>query len=89
LPSDKERAAIAVPRDALVLRNDGTYVFRVNEEGKAERLSVKTGESQGELVEELSGALAAGDLLVTRGAERLEPGQRVMISARDTETAAL
>lgn len=76
LPSDNARAAIAVPRDALVLRNDGTYVFRINADNKAERLSVKTGESQGELIE-VSGALADGDLLVTRGAERLEAGQRV------------
>lgn len=78
LPSDAARAGIAVPRDALVLRNEGTYVFRVNAEGKADRLEVKTGESQGDLVE-VSGALAAGDVLVTRGAERLQPGQKVKI----------
>jgi len=89
LPSNNGRAAIAVPRDALVLRNEGTYVFRINAEGKAERLSVETGESQGEMIEVLTDGLADGDLLVTRGAERLEPGQQVTISARDPEIAAL
>jgi len=87
LPSNNGRAAIAVPRDALVLRSDGTYVFRINAEGKAERLSVETGESQGEMIEVLSGALADGDMLVTRGAERLEPGQKVTIGTRDAAIA--
>ncbi len=81
LPSDAARAGITVPRDALVLRNEGTYVFRVNAEGKSERLSVQPGQSQGDLIE-VSGELVAGDVLVTRGAERLESGQRVTIRAR-------
>lgn len=89
LPSDNGHSGIAVPRDALVLRNDGTYVFRIDAGHKAERVSVKTGESQGEMIEVLSDGLADGDLLVTRGAERLESGQQVTISARDTEVAGL
>ena len=72
-----------------MLRNDGTYVFRINAEGKAERLNVETGESQGEMIKVLSGALADGDMLVTRGAERLEPGQQVTINTRDPEIAGL
>lgn len=85
LPSDAARAGIAVPRDALVLRNDGTYVFRIDADGKAERLDVETGESQGDLVE-VSGKVAAGDVLVTRGAERLQPGQKVKIIGADADT---
>ena len=69
-----------MPRDALVLRNDGTYVFRVNAEGKSERLNVQPGQSLGDLIE-VSGELVAGDVLVTRGAERLKAGQRVTIRA--------
>jgi len=78
LPSGLAREGIAVPRDALVLRSEGAYVFRVNADGKAERLSVTTGEAQGERVE-VSGTLADGDVLVVRGAERLEDGQRVTV----------
>lgn len=85
LPSATVRAGIAVPRDALVLRNDGTYVFRIDADGKAERLDVETGESQGDLVE-VSGKVAAGDLLVTRGAERLQPGQKVKVIGTDADT---
>jgi len=88
LPSNNGRAAIAVPRDALVLRNEGTYVFRINAEGKAERLSVETGESQGDMIEVLSGVLADGDMLVTRGAERLESGQQVTVGTRDAAIAS-
>lgn len=80
LPSAAARSGIAVSRDALVLRNEGTFVFRINAEGKAERLTVTAGQSAGQNVE-VVGALAAGDLLVTRGAERLEAGQRVTIKA--------
>ncbi len=89
LPNDKGHAAVAVPRDALVLRNEGAYVFRIDADGKAERLNVETGESQGEMIELLSGALADGDMLVTRGAERLEAGQRVTISTRGAALADL
>jgi RND family efflux transporter MFP subunit len=86
LPSDAAHAAIAVPRDALVLRNDGTFVFRIDADGNAERLAVETGETQGEFVE-VRGEVIAGDLMVTRGAERLQDGQKVTIRDRGDAVA--
>jgi RND family efflux transporter MFP subunit len=80
VPSAAPRAIVAVPRDALLLRKDGSYVVRVGADGVTERLPVETGTSQGDLVE-IVGAVRAGDSLVVRGAERLAPGQRVV--ARD------
>lgn len=76
LPSAEPRAVVAVPRDALVLRGDGAFVMRVNAEAVAERVTVEAGTSQDGLVE-VRGAVHAGDLLVVRGGERLQPGQRV------------
>jgi RND family efflux transporter MFP subunit len=79
LPSSAPRDVIAVPRDALVLRRDSTFVFRVTEEEKAERVEVETGIGEGELIE-VTGEVAAGDRVVVRGGERLREGQMVSIA---------
>jgi RND family efflux transporter MFP subunit len=69
---------LAVSRDALVLRRDGTFVFRINAENKAERVAVTVGDSEGEWVA-VTGALAAGDLVAVRGAESLREGAEVTV----------
>lgn len=77
VPSAEVREVVAVHRDALVLRRDGTVVYRINDEGVAERVEVKIGIASGELIE-VSG-VEPGDRVVTRGGERLRPGQKVTI----------
>jgi RND family efflux transporter MFP subunit len=79
VPSNEPRQVTAVPRDALILRADGTYVFRINDEDVAERLQVETGAAQADRVE-IRGALSVGDRVVVRGGERLQPGQSVVIA---------
>lgn len=74
------RAALVVPRDALVLRDDGAAVFRVGSDGRAERVAVTTGVVADDRIE-VVGALAAGDRVVVRGAERLAAGQAVAVLA--------
>jgi RND family efflux transporter MFP subunit len=76
LPSAPAARAVMVHRDALVLRGDGTYLFRVNAQNKAERVAVRTGTSIGDWVQ-VTGDVKEGDRLVTRGAERLTEGQDV------------
>ena len=73
--------AISLPRDALVLRREGVSVFRINSENKAEKISVEVGVSVGDLVsiKNASSDINIGDLIVIRGAERLQPGQEVAI----------
>lgn len=78
LPESNGTATLAVPRDALVQRQDSTYVMRVSADNKAEKVAVTPGASNGELIE-VSGLLAAGDRLVVRGAERLTDGQTVAV----------
>ena len=80
LPETRADAGLTVPRDALVLRADRTYVMRVSVENKAEQVVVTTGASNGDLVE-VRGALNAGDRLVVRGAERLSAGQAVKVQS--------
>ncbi|MCW8834630.1 MAG: efflux RND transporter periplasmic adaptor subunit [Colwellia sp.] len=78
--------ALAVPRDALVLRREGISVFRVNKTDKesvAEQIPVEVGVGMDDLVA-ISSALSTteindGDLIVIRGAERLQNGQGVAI----------
>ena len=43
MPSAAVRSAVAVPRDAVVLRPEGDFVWRVTGDDKAERLAVRTG----------------------------------------------
>jgi RND family efflux transporter MFP subunit len=78
LPTSSAREVVAVPRDALVLRRDNTFVFKIDPEGAAQRVEVETGVGRGELIE-VKGDVAAGDRVVVRGGERLRPGQPVRI----------
>jgi len=78
LPSSAPEQVVAVPRDALVLRREGTYVFRVKEDNTAERLLVQTGAATGAVVAVIGG-IKGGDRVVTRGGERLRPGQTVQL----------
>ncbi len=78
LPQSAPRDAVLVDRDALVVREDGVYVWRVGADGKAERLQVTTGAEQADLVEVIGG-VAAGDRVIVRGAERLAPGQTLAV----------
>ncbi len=77
VPSAEPRKVLAVPRDALVLRRDGTTVYRIDDEGLAERVPVNTGIAVGELIE--VDGIVPGDKVVIRGGERLRPGQNVTI----------
>ncbi len=76
VPSAQPHNVLAVPRDALVLREDNVYVFKVDKKSVASRIAVETGSEDGSLVE-VKGLLVAGDRVIVRGAERLEAGQKV------------
>lgn len=78
LPTAVAKTVLAIPRDALVLRRDGAFVFRIDAENKAQRVAVTLGVASGELVA-VSGELNAGDRVVIRGGERLRPGSVVKI----------
>ena len=74
-----DRAAVVVPRDAIVIRQTHSYVMRVAQNGTVERREVESGSAVEDLVEIRTG-VSAGDRLVVRGAERLEPGQQIIIT---------
>lgn len=78
IPLARPEEVIAVPRDALILRRDGTRVFVVDGEGKAKLVPVTTGLGSGDRIA-VDGALEPGDRVVIRGGERLRPGQAVRV----------
>jgi RND family efflux transporter MFP subunit len=78
LPSSAERAAVTVPRDALVIRQNRSYVLRVTGANTVEQLDVTPGAGIADAVE-VSGPLSPGDRLVIRGGERLTAGQAVRV----------
>ena len=50
IPIRTRQLALAVPRDALVLRQNGSFVFRISADNKAEQIEVDVGDSAGNLV---------------------------------------
>ena len=80
LPNSEPRELVAIPRDGLVLRGSNIFVMRVNDDNTVEKVSVETGIGLGGLVEVI-GEVNQGDLIITRGGERLQPGQAVTISS--------
>jgi RND family efflux transporter MFP subunit len=67
--------AITVHKDA-VIRNGGLPVVYKVVDGVAVMTAVQLGSAAGERLQVLSG-LSEGDIVVTRGNERLQPGQKV------------
>lgn len=78
LPTSDTRQALAVPRDAIVLRREGSAVFVVQGDGTARRVQVRPGRGDGIYVE-VDGQVQPGDRVIIRGNERLQAGQSVNV----------
>lgn len=78
VPTDEFSERMVVPRDALVLRRDGAFVFRVKDDNTAEKVPVTVGIAHDRHIA-VTGGLKPGERVVTRGGERLRPGQAVSI----------
>jgi membrane fusion protein (multidrug efflux system) len=69
--------AVWIPEEAIVPRGQDSYVYRVVD-GRAELVQVQTGTRKVGEVEIVKG-VAAGDVIVTEGTQRLVPGMQVSI----------
>jgi RND family efflux transporter MFP subunit len=78
VPTQAATASLTVPRDALILRNSGSYVIKVNADSTVTRLAVEIGKGNKDRVV-ITGLLKHGDNVATRGAERLADGDKVVI----------
>jgi RND family efflux transporter MFP subunit len=76
MPAGDTYKAIVVPKDAIVGDGANQHVFRIGPDSTVERVPVQTGEGLGDWIV-IRGGIAAGEQVVTRGNERLFPGQPV------------
>ncbi|MEC7480901.1 MAG: efflux RND transporter periplasmic adaptor subunit, partial [Pseudomonadota bacterium] len=76
LPSSDTHDGVTIPRDALVLRKSGTFIYQLNENNEAEQVKVTTGVGMGDRIE-VFGDVNPKRSVVVRGAERLRAGQKV------------
>jgi len=74
-PVQSGKAALWVPRTAVVTTSERTFVIR-DRGGHAEWVDVKKGAADGDLVE-VSGNLHAGDRVVRRGTDELREGAAI------------
>jgi RND family efflux transporter MFP subunit len=88
IPIRARALTLTVPRDALVLRASGSFVFRINNENKAEQIRVDLGDSSGELIS-VTGALTEGDRVAIRGAENLTDGADVKIMLSESSSLSI
>ncbi|GGY61653.1 efflux RND transporter periplasmic adaptor subunit [Marinobacter zhanjiangensis] len=73
----RERQALVIPEQAVLLRGDNKYVF-IAEDGVARRVSVDLGTRMPGLVEVVSG-IAESDQVIVTGQDRLSSGDRVEV----------
>ena len=79
--------AVWIPEEAIVPRGQDSFVWRVTD-GKAELVPVQTGTRKVGEVEIMKG-VAAGDIVVTDGSQRLVPGMQVSIIPSAKPAAAI
>jgi len=72
--------ALTVPRDSVVLREDGAFVMRITDDAKAERVAVEVSDASGDNIA-VRGDLHSGDRIAVRGAEALDDGELVAVQA--------
>jgi RND family efflux transporter MFP subunit len=78
LATGSARPVVTVPRDAIIQRQGVSYVYRVRSDNTAERVPVEVGIGQDAEIQ-IKGKVEAGDRIVVRGGERLQPGQSVIV----------
>ncbi len=78
--------ALLVSKRALVHDGDQRFVFRVNDEGRAERLLVRAELEDSESIEP-AGQLSEGDRIVVAGQAGLKPGSLVRLVGEGSEDA--
>jgi len=82
LPVGERFDAVIVPKDAVVRQGSSDTVLKLGSDNAIEPAPVRTGQGAGAWIV-VEGPIAAGDRVITRGNERLRPGQTVEASVRE------
>jgi RND family efflux transporter MFP subunit len=80
LPLGEPHRATLVPKDAIIAQGPRRIVYRIKADDTVETVDVEVGRGMGSWIV-VEGPLASGARVVTRGNERLRPGQAVEGSA--------
>lgn len=78
IPASPKQETLALPREALIIRGSSIMVYKVAGTS-AIPVPVQVDYASGNWVAIRAEGLAAGDQIITRGGERLQPGQPVEI----------
>lgn len=73
-----QSGAVTIPQDAVQYGSQGTYVYSIDSKNKAQLKMLTLGPVDNGLVAVASG-LAAGDLVILEGLDRLRPGRDVQV----------
>jgi membrane fusion protein, multidrug efflux system len=76
MPLDTQRDAVVIPSAAVQRGAQGPFVYVVRQDHTVQQRTLRLGTAQGDRVAVAEG-LAAGELVVTDGLDRLRPGARV------------
>lgn len=76
LPVGEPARSTVVPKDAVAELGEGSAVYVIGDDSTVRRVPVETGNATGVWIA-VGGEIAPGDRVVTRGNERLRPGQPV------------
>ena len=75
-----EKDRLLVPLEALLTRQDGSFVFVVKEDGTAELRAVKPGRKIGDNEVVILDGLKAGETIITEGMIQVSPGAKVAVA---------
>jgi RND family efflux transporter MFP subunit len=75
VPVGESRSVTLVPKDAVINQGASRIVYIINAESMAEALPIQTGEGYGAWIE--ANGIEPGTRVITRGNERIFPGQPV------------
>lgn len=79
--------ALVIPESALMFNGDATQVFALDAEERAALRTVKTGRRLRGSVE-IKDGLGDGESVVTEGAQKLRPGTKVALAAKEAGTGS-
>ena len=80
--------ALLVPQEAVMQSGAGSYVYRVNDEGKVESVQIRTGLIAPDGSWIIDEGLNPGDVIVTGGLMKIRPGMAVQPKFADAPEAA-
>ncbi|KZN54195.1 efflux RND transporter periplasmic adaptor subunit [Pseudoalteromonas luteoviolacea] len=87
VPLQSKQSVLLINRDALIIRQQGIHIVKINSDNTVQQIPVSVGKGEGKLVEiqatDKTRQLNIGDRIAVRGAERLADGQEVDVQARN------